>query len=67
MAMRVIRIKEVQKMVGVSRGTIYSFIKEGKFPNKIHIGGRSVGFLLEDIEEWIMSRVVASNQTGGAA
>jgi len=55
---RIIRIKELTKIVGLSRSTIYNYAKEGKFPTPKKLNpnsGRSgaVGWKLSEIEKWI--------------
>lgn len=54
-----IRIKEVIKMVGLSRSSIYSYINNGSFPKPIQISSRSVAWQRVMIEEWVMTKVNA--------
>ena len=56
----ILRIADVQERIGVSRGTIYTFIKNGTFPQKIQLGARAVGFLSSDIDVWLDERIEAS-------
>ena len=56
----ILRITDVQKYLGLSRSTIYLFIKKGNFPTKIQLGERSVGFLSTDIDAWLDGRIEAS-------
>jgi prophage regulatory protein len=53
---RLLRLKEVVRMVGLSRSTIYNYVNDGKFPKHRNIGPRSVGWLDTEIHEWIRSR-----------
>ena len=46
-------MKEVQKTCCMSETTIRRRIKEGAFPASISLGGRCVGWRIEDIEKWI--------------
>lgn len=55
------RLNGVKSMVGLSRSTIYALMAAGKFPKSISLGERSVGWLEADIQEWIDSRITASN------
>jgi len=50
---RLIRLKEVQHRVGLGRSTIYRWMSEGKFPKPVRLGGYSVAWNQEDIDEWI--------------
>jgi prophage regulatory protein len=59
------RLPAVKAKTGWSRSSIYSLIAQGKFPAQIKLGGgRAVGWLSTEIDEWIASRVRASR--GGA-
>ena len=54
---RIVRLKEVQQMTGLSRSTIYAQIAKGCFPKQIQLTeGRSVGWHERAIIEWIESR-----------
>lgn len=58
---QIIRLKELCKMLGLSKSTIYdkqdpkSPRFDSSFPQKVHLGARSVGYILEDIEAWLKS------------
>ena len=51
-----LRMKAVIELSGLSRSTIYSFIKDGKFPAQCKIGERAVGWRASEIFEWISTR-----------
>lgn len=53
---RVLRLREVLKITGLSRSSIYLQMKDGNFPQKICLGGRSVGWKESDINAWIENR-----------
>jgi prophage regulatory protein len=50
---RLVRIGEVLHRVGVHRGTIYKWIKEGRFPRQIALGANSAAWYETEINEWI--------------
>ena len=54
--MRVIRLPETIARVGLGRSAIYLGIARGKFPRPIKLGERAIGFLEEEIEEWLRAR-----------
>lgn len=57
MSLRILRLKEVRQMTGLSRSTIYAEIAKGKFPKQVKLtGARSVGWHESAIEQWIESR-----------
>ena len=53
---RMIRWEELQRLVGLSRRTIYRLEKAGHFPKRRMLGSNSIGWLLKDINEWLNSR-----------
>jgi prophage regulatory protein len=55
MNQRIIRLPEVKQKTGQSRSTIYERIRQGMFPAPIQLGGRSVGWLESEIDEWIIA------------
>ena len=54
-----LRISEVLDRVGVSRPTIYRWMREGTFPKQISIGANSVVWLESDITNWMDQRIGA--------
>lgn len=47
-----LRDTEVAKRYGVSRSTIWRWVKDGKIPLPIKIGGGSTRWRFFDLEEW---------------
>lgn len=60
MTHKIIRLNQVKERTGLSRSTLYSLIKEKKFPAPVAIGIRAVGWLSSDIDAWIETRIQAS-------
>ncbi len=60
MAYSIFRLPRVKSYTGLSRSAIYQRIAEGTFPKQINLGGRAVGWLAADIENWIKQRVAES-------
>tara|TARA_R110002096_G_scaffold428014_4_gene639197 strand:+ start:211 stop:393 length:183 start_codon:yes stop_codon:yes gene_type:complete len=57
MACKILRLKEVKEMTGLSRSTIYAEIAKGNFPRQVKLtGARSVGWYESAIAQWIESR-----------
>ena len=52
----IIRVSEVARRVGLSRTTIWRRERAGDFPARIRLGGRSVGWLDSEVEEWLERR-----------
>ena len=51
--LRLIRLKEVKRRVGLSHSTIYRRIKDGSFPKPHSLGGPIVAWTEAEIDEWI--------------
>jgi len=52
-----LRRKQVETRTGLSRSTIYQYIKDGVFPKPVPLGPRAVGWLESDVSDWIAARV----------
>lgn len=55
--MRVMRLKEVIECTGLGRSSIYNFVAEETFPKPIPLGGRAVGWLESEVNDWIMMKI----------
>jgi len=61
--MRLIRMKEVMHLTGLSRPSVYRLMKEGTFPNSIDLGERSVAWVDEEVQDWVDQKIhMARNQ-----
>lgn len=52
----VYRMKDLPKVLGIGRSTIYNLIKEGDFPQPIELGPNSVGWLVDEVKDWLSNR-----------
>ena len=52
-----IKLQQVIIITALSRPTIYRFMKEGKFPKQVKLGERSVGWLQEEVAQWMQDRI----------
>jgi len=50
---RIVRMKELKLLLGVSSATIYRHIKLNKFPKPIQLSTNIVGWRLSVVEAWI--------------
>ena len=57
---RYIRIKELAKMLGISKQTIYRLIALEKFPKQIKLTERTAVWRLSTIEQWVSDRETAN-------
>jgi prophage regulatory protein len=60
MATRILRLAEVKKRTGLSRSTIYSRVDNQSFPRSISLGGRAVGWVEAEIENWLECQITTS-------
>ncbi|PCH64451.1 MAG: AlpA family transcriptional regulator [Gammaproteobacteria bacterium] len=57
MSCKILRLKEVKAVTGLSRSTIYAEMAKGEFPKQVQLtGNRSVGWHESVIIQWIESR-----------
>ena len=63
---RLLRRKEVEQMVGLSRASIYRLMDSGDFPHPIRVGPRAVRWSLGDIEQWISERPFTTGKVRGS-
>lgn len=58
--MRIIKLPAVENKTGKKRTQIYEAVAKGTFPKPVKIGPRAVGWVEEEIDQWIESRIAAS-------
>ena len=57
----VLRRKQLEKQLNLSRSSIYKMIADGTFPKPIRLGRRAVGWRAEDVQEWLDNLQEASH------
>lgn len=57
---RFLRLPEVLARTGQSRSTVYVRLEQGRFPRPVSLGGRAVGWIEAEVDEWIRERIAAS-------
>lgn len=62
MTYTILRLPAVKQSTGLSRSTIYLRVAEGTFPRPVSLGGRTVGWLENEVQEWLQRRVAASRK-----
>lgn len=55
--MKLLRLKAVMEATGLGRSSIYKFIAQGTFPKPVQLGDRAVGWVDQEVEDWITDRV----------
>lgn len=64
MSHTVLRLPAVKSRTGLSRSSIYIRIADGTFPKPISLGVRAVGWLENEIDEWLAQRITLSRNDG---
>lgn len=54
--MQFIRTRQVLRMIGVGRTTLWRMVQEGSFPRPVRVTQRNAGYLLEAVEHWMRTR-----------
>ncbi len=57
---RFLRLPDVIARTGLSRSTIYVRLAEGRFPRPVSLGGRAVGWIEAELDEWLRERIAES-------
>ena len=57
---RALRLRQVSQFTGLGRSMIYQMQAEGRFPQRIKLGERAVGWLESEVRDWLATRVDAS-------
>lgn len=63
--MRLIRIREVMQLTGISRAYIYVLAQKGEFPAPVKLTERSSAWVEEEVRAWIESRIKERNRVYG--
>jgi prophage regulatory protein len=54
---RLMRLKMVLSKVPISRSTLYLWMKDGKFPRPVDLGGRIAAWKESDINKWLNDKM----------
>ena len=53
---RLLRIQQVLELVGLKKATVYQLHRTGQFPRKVKITSRAVGWVEEEVQQWLTER-----------
>ena len=62
---RVLRLPEVCEITGLCRSSIYQMEAERRFPKRVKIGTRSVGWIESEVQTWLCQRIENSRKAVG--
>ena len=57
---RLLPIREVMHLTGLSKSTIYLYVNDGEFPPPVKLGTRRVGWREVEIQSWVRARILES-------
>jgi len=52
-----IKLKDVMDCTGLGRSTIYNYMANNQFPKRVELGGRGVGWVEDEVQDWILERI----------
>jgi prophage regulatory protein len=55
--LQMLRLPQVCKVTGLGRSMIYQLEAEQKFPHRVRIGMRAVGWVESEVQAWLASRI----------
>lgn len=58
----ILRIKAAKELTGLRRTSIYDKIKRNEFPPPIPLSLRAVGWLLSDLDAWLVAQAASSKR-----
>lgn len=59
---RILRMKQVIEISGVSRSTIHRLQKKNEFVRKVNLGLRAVGYFEDELCKWLEERAAVSHK-----
>lgn len=59
-SVKILRLLQVREVTGLCRSMIYPLEADLRFPRRVKIGVRAVGWLDNDVSAWITRRVALS-------
>ena len=64
-SLAILRLPTVKACTGLSRSTIYLRVSKNTFPKPVSLGGRAVGWINSEIQQWLEQRIEASRKAAG--
>lgn len=64
--LRVLRLKDVCERTGLGRSMIYQMEFEERFPKRVNVGTRAVGWVESEIQDWLAKCVAKRDRAAKA-
>lgn len=52
----IIRYSKLKEKLGISRSTVFRWVRDKQFPAPMHLGPNIVGWLETDVDAWLANR-----------
>ena len=59
-SIKILRLPQVCEVTGFCRSMIYQMEAERRFPKRVKIGTRAVGWLESEVQAWLVKRIESS-------
>ena len=63
--LKILRLPQVCEVTGLCRSMIYQLEADLRFPKRVKIGIRAVGWLDREVHAWLVLRIAQSRSTPG--
>ncbi len=64
---QILRLPQVCRITGLGRSMIYQLEAESRFPARVRIGARAVGWVESEVQSWLASRIQHHRACGASA
>ena len=65
--MRILRPHKAADRVGYSKSHVMRLEREGKFPQRVRLGPNAIGFIEDEVDEWVQARIDERDVPAGEA
>ena len=59
-SLKMLRLPQVCEVTGLCRSMIYEMEADRRFPRRVKIGVRAVGWLESEVNAWLVARITSS-------
>jgi prophage regulatory protein len=59
-SLKILRLPQVCEVTGLGRSMIYQMEADLRFPKRVKIGVRAVGWLEQEVHAWLIKRIAVS-------
>lgn len=61
-SLQILRLHQVCKMTGLCRSLVYQLEAEDRFPKRIRLTQRAVGWIEGEVQTWLAERIAGSRR-----